>query len=345
MHRRLLIVLMLAIGALLLALSATSRPSLAQFPTFTPGGPVPGATLPPGITPSPVFTATPPLTPPPTSSAPGCTVPLNIPIGSIVTIRPGVNIRSQPSPSAPLLANFQEPRNFTVLAGPTCGGNFFWWQIRGHGVTGWVAERSISLTFITFIDPPEDASTSCPPPLDLATGEEITLLTGVRVRNAPGLEGLVLTVAPINAVALVLDDEPTCADGYNWRRIQVEVVGFIYEGWMAEGSRSVPGEIYVAGDPTPPPCWPPLDLTVGTRARIYYRQGDAPKNLRAGPGETEAILYELVRGVPVEITGGPVCVNGMNWWQVRVLASFPVSGWVAEGARGNYWLRDYDDYP
>jgi hypothetical protein len=318
------------------ALAASLRPGTtqAQLPaTFTP---IFVTATPFLFTEVPLPTPTPLITPSPTSAAPGCVAAFPIQPGDVVTVRGGVNIRTAPSVSAPWLANFPEPRNFTALEGPVCVDDYFWWRIRGHGVSGWVAERSNAMTFITFIDPVATAVV-CPRPLQLAAGEEVELVTGVRVRGEPSLAGRVLTVAPLGSMVTIVTADPTCADGYNWRRVRVTVAGWTYEGWMVEASSTLPDVAFIEITPETV-CLLPLALSPGDRGRVTYRDG-MPKNLRSAPGENGEILWTLVRAVPLEIIGGPVCLDGMNWWNVRILSTIPAEGWLAEGGpRGNYWI-------
>lgn len=328
------LILMVALGMF----SMATQPSNAQFPPgVTPGTDTGPPGVGPPLTPTITLTPTPPLTPLPTSSAPGCETSFPIALGSTVTVRGGVNIRNAPSPSAPWLANFPESRNFIMVEGPVCNSNFIWWRVTGHGISGWVAERNTVMNFITYIDE-TTAPVGCFASLSLSVGEEIELVTGVRIRNQPSLQGLVLTVAPAEAIAVVISDEPVCAEGYNWRLVQVSVVGVIYEGYMAEGSNSVADQSYIAVDAPDSVCSPPLNLQVGVFGRVDYRDG-RPKNLRSLPGLEGEILYTLVDGVPFEVIGGPVCVDDMNWWQVRIRSTIPAAGWIAEGPRPNYWIR------
>ena len=348
MWKRLAVCFIILFTSVVTVLTITrSSPVQAQFPpsvpTSTPGGPVgPPSGQPVVPTPTLVLTPTPPLTPLPTSIAPGCGAGLPISIGATVTVRSGVNIRYGPSASSPWLANYQEPRNFLVLDGPVCDGNFLWWQIRGHGISGWVAERSNALNFVTFIDATRIGG-DCPAPLSLSTGEVIELITGVRIRQNPGLESLVLTVAPFGASAVVLSDSPECEDGFNWRLVRVEVVDVIYDGWMAEGSSSIAGEFFIAQDQPDSICSPPMRLAIGDTGRVRVVDG-IPKNLRAAPGLTGEILYTLVNAVPFEVIGGPVCIDDQIWWQVRIRSNLPAAGWIAQGPRPNFWL-DRDDEP
>jgi hypothetical protein len=299
----------------------------------------------PTVTPIPTWTPipspTPLITPSPTPAAPGCRFgAFDIEIGSTVTVRPGVNIRAAPTVSSAWLANFQEPRNFVVLDGPVCANEYFWWKLEGHGVIGWVAERSNTMDFITFIVAPEGPR-GCINTLNLSVGEQIDLIADVRIRLEPGLEGLVLTVAPFDAPVTVLSAEPRCVDGYNWRLVRVTVANYTYEGWMAEGSALTPELFYVA--PTLDPfaeCNPPLNLTVGAQRRVRYFDRQ-PKVLRAAPSDDAEALYMLVDGVPFEVVGGPVCSEGMNFWQVRILSNIPATGWLAEGPRPNYWSEPF----
>ena len=304
---------------------------------------LPGASLaqPPGVfTPTPfaTFTPIPLFTPSPTPAAPGCDAgSFAIPIGSTITLRPGVNIRSAPSISAPWLASFEENKIFYLSDGPVCGDGYFWWKIRGHGVNGWVAERDNAQSFIRFFDPPPGTVCTADP-LNLVAGEEIDLLVGVRIRRTPGLDGLVLTVAPADSVATVLSNETTCVDGFNWREVRVTVVDFTYDGWMAEGSRDIPELRYVDIELEEEQCISQQSFATGERVRVGYRDRN-PKNLRVAPSLDAEIMYMLVENVPLVIVGGPVCSDGMNWWQVRVLSNIPATGWVGEGGRGNIWLR------
>ncbi len=319
-------------GALLLLIALAASPSSqAQEP--------PPTTDPFSEAPTP----TPVLSPAPTSAAPGCANPLPLRPGQTVTLRAGVNIRSAPSPSAPWLANFDDFRLFTVIDGPVCTDGYVWWLLDGSRVRGWVAERSTTMLYILGADSGTPEPT-CPTPLNLPAGEQIELVTGVRVRQQPSLTGLVLTVAPADSVATVLDSQVVCADSYNWRRVRVTVANFTYEGWMVEGSRAIPNQYFIDITLTPASeiCYPPLALEIGQLARVGYRDR-TPKNLRTAPGPDSDVLYTLVEGVPLEIIGGPECVNGMNYWRVRVLASTPVEGWLAEGARANRWIRPFVD--
>ncbi len=325
----LMLVMVILFGVLL----SQSSPTQAQvtFPTPTSVFPTPF------LTPTITLTPTPELTPGPTSNAPGCLNALELDPGAIITVRSGVNIRAAPSVSSPWLANYQEPRDFIVLEGPVCADNFLWWQIRGHGLTGWVAERNAAISFIISVDR-ATVSSSCPPPLELVIGEEIELITGVRIRSEPSLSGLVLTVAQAGQTAIALEGTTICNQGYTWRRVRVVVLDVTYDGWMVEGSSSIDGRYFSVQTPDPSlVCHRPMDLRIGDLGRIYDPDGP-PKNLRGLPGTDAPILFALVDNVPFEVIGGPVCVGQDQWWQVRIRSTTPAAGWVMQGNAPNYWL-------
>ncbi len=330
------LLLIIAVGMIVSLNENTPSVARAQFPPGATPTPTPLGFV--EVTPSPTPI---PLTPLPTSIAPGCNTTLPVQVGATVTIRPGVNIRYGPSPSSPWLANYPEPRNFLVVDGPVCDSDFIWWGIRGHGIVGWVAERSNTLNFISFIDGSTIPNGGCTAELSLSAGEEIELVTGVRIRQDAGLQGLTLTVAPFGARAIVLSDNAECVDGFNWRLVQVEVVNVIYEGYMAEGSSSVVGQYYIAQEQPDSICNPPMAFSIGQTGRIRSVDGTL-KNLRTAPGLGGDILFTLVDGVPFEVIGGPVCVDDQIWWQVRIRSNLPAAGWVAQGPDPNYFLRpDY----
>lgn len=291
-------------------------------------------TLPPSLTPPP--TATPVLTPIATSAAPGCGATLPIEIGDSITVRGGISIRALPSVSGPLMEMLQQNDYFIVTGGPICADNYTWWGIRNSRLSGWVAERNNALTFIVDY---ESANIVCPTPHELVIGDEIELAYNVRVRREARNDGLVMTVAPAGSTALVLS-APVCVDGYNWRQVEVEVIGVLYSGWMAEEERTTGQTLFIEEGPE---CYPPLGFQVGDLGRVDTH--GSPKNLRAAPNTSSEVLYTLVGGVPLEIIGGPLCSGGMNWWQVRILSTFPAEGWLAEGGRPVPYIRAWDQPP
>lgn len=264
-----------------------------------------------------------------------CITPLPLTQGDILLVTGGVIIRYGPTASSPYLAQYDTPREFVIVDGPVCNGGLTWWGISGQGITGWVSEGRGTRYWVRPLTT-GGGRTECPAALKLVTGEGITLTGNVRLRAAPGLTNYTLTVAPAGSRVTVLEG-PQCANDINWWKVRATVLDVVYDGWMAENEPT--GDLLVAvtpaGDGTI--CDFPLNMRIGDRARVMYRDS-SPKRLRNMPDLDGAVLADLVENVPLEIIGGPLCADTYNWWQVRVLTSNPVVGWMAEGGPANYWI-------
>lgn len=286
-----------------------------------------------------------------------CYTPFPLLLGDIIYIEPGVNIRAAGDGSSAIVWNtsFNQvdedgerlPPNeefnleAVIVSGPVCTNGYNWWQVDvSGGNDGWVSEgRPLDPGGYIIIVP--DFGNSCEPAFALDIGEVVTVTQNVRVRAEPNTNGLVRTVAPAGSDVLVLSGfECNPRDGIVWYQVQVTVVDFTYTGWMSQGAG---GAVWLIPQDLPSTeagtlCGPPLDFTVGDLGYVNSFE-ELPRNLRNGPGLNTDILFLLVDGVPFEIIGGPSCVNNINWWQVRVLSSNPVDGWIAEGSSGvGYWL-------
>lgn len=319
MLKRLLILLTLALLAALALVStglvtaqvATSTP----IPTFTPIGF--NATAAPTI----FYITTPVLTP-----TPGCpTASLGMVIGQQATVRAGTYVRNGPSASTPFVNYYEEAVTVTIVEGPVCDDHFFWWKVRGPGNDGWVAEGTPQQYFMRPGAIPAD--TLCPTPAELTVGQQTRLLTGVRVRAEASRGGLVLTVAPMGAIADVLEG-PSCNDGFNWWKIRVTVLDVQYTGWVADGFEGV--TLVIDAEATPDPeCAPPARLSVGGQGYVQYID-QIPKNMREAPDLDSEVAATLLDGIGFTIIGGPVCADGYNWWQIQILSRPDVIGWLAD---------------
>ncbi len=271
----------------------------------------------------------------------------------VVFIKSGVNVRATPSQSGALVWNtvynntdedgrILDPKSIavTILEGPVCDGGFYWWRVGGLEETGWVAEGRPDKGGYFFLVAGIDFQT-CPDSLYTFTvGETATLFGNARVRTTPSLEGQVKTVAPYQSDVLVLDGSQ-CADGFIWWRVRVTVANEAYEGWMAESEDGIyyltPKNLPSFADGTLCAA-PPRFLYVGARGFVADLTGRTHA-LRAIPNPNGALLATLVNNVPFMIEGGAVCNDGVNWWQVRVLGSVQIVGWIAEGSPAvGYWL-------
>lgn len=352
--------------ALIAVLGAQTEPSVAQIDdtaTFTPS-PTPTPTflsavtatftLIPGVTPQatlglpPTGTPFPSQTPqgfvpttavplPPSATPANCLTPLDFRVGDTIVLIGGISIRTEPNPDSALIIQFPDRREFIILGGPVCRDGFNYWNIQGHSLTGWAAEGRLDIYWMSLVRRAGEPLIPCLTPLELTVGEKFRITFNVRVRSEPSLAGLTQTVVPSGDTVTILDG-PVCADGYNWWKVRAVVVGVTYDGWLAESSRARI-QTYI-NPPTPNPgsiCDFPLYLDIGDRVRVIYNDG-IPKRLRAAPSVSATVLYDLIQEVPMIIVGGPVCADAYNWWQVRVLASTEVVGWLAEGGPAQYWI-------
>lgn len=286
-----------------------------------------------------------------------CYKPLPIVIGQEIFIEPGVNIRNAPTQSAALVWNtiynsYDEDGDVVepqispaaiVVEGPVCAEGYNWWRITGLENNGWVAEGRPDQGGYFLIVPGFSPGTTCSPRPDLLPGIPAELLLNTRVRELPDPASRTKTIAPAGSAVDIIGG-PECVGTTLWWLVRVTVVDFTYEGWMAEGEDDliwlVPRDRPSLEDGTL--CADPRPFFVGMRGLVSYGEGP-PKNLRIGPGEIYPILFDLVRNVPFVIEGGPVCSGNLNWWKIRVLASQPVVGWMAEGSPGvGYWMRELD---
>jgi hypothetical protein len=271
----------------------------------------------------------------------GCFAPLPFAPGDEIGIRGGVNIRSAPSASSAQLNIFELPITMFVVEGPVCADGFNWWKVRGTGTPGWVAEGRPDFYFVNLVT---DASNPdpCIAPLDIRVGENARVLYGVRVRQEPSEDALVLTVAAFQSIVPVVAG-PVCSGGLNYWQIQSTLPsGQVVTGWATEGpdwGYYLEPELRPLNVPNE--CFRPLSFVAGDRVIVRSPNAEV-RFLRAEPSEHSALISELIGGVQLEVLEGSVCVDNFNWWRVRVIGSSAVvEGWVAEGTPPNgYFLRE-----
>lgn len=94
--------------------------------------------------------------------------------------------------------------------------------------------------------------------------------------------------------------------------------------------------------PTPADCNPDLPerLVVGQQGQVIVNENrpNTPLNVRAEPGTNGARVSRLATGVIFDIVGGPVCADGISWFEVEY-GKPAESGWIAEGLQGVYFVE------
>ena len=61
-----------------------------------------------------------------------------------------------------------------------------------------------------------------------------------------------------------------------------------------------------------------------------------PNNVRS-EAATGSVIGQLQPGEDFQVLAGPVCVDGMYWWQIDNYHG--LVGWTAEGNSTEYWLE------
>lgn len=79
----------------------------------------------------------------------------------------------------------------------------------------------------------------------------------------------------------------------------------------------------------------PTRLDVGDFAYISLNSPQV-NNLRSDAGKSNVSIDKIYPGEVIEIVGGPICIEGVNWWQVEG-KDRNFEGWTSEG-EGEYWL-------
>lgn len=307
----LLIALLAGLTSLVSAQTATPTP----IPTITPLGFV--------VTVAPTTFYVTTLTPTPT---PGCPVPLPMVKGQTAYVSGGLYVRNEPSESSPWVNYYQKQVTVIITDGPVCSNQRYnWWKVSGPGNDGWVAEGTPAQYFMR--PGPAPAGVFCNASVDLTIGEPTRLRLGLKVHQDPSVDGLVLTVAPADAIADVLDG-PRCLNGYNWWKIRVTVLNVSYSGWVADGAEGI--TLLENPNATATPfCGPAKLLRVGLTGYVQYID-HIPKNTRVAPSINSEITATLLDGIGFTIIDGPVCADGYNWWRIQILSRPDVTGWFSD---------------
>jgi hypothetical protein len=174
--------------------------------------------------------------------------------------------------------------------------------------------------------PPNPATCSGPAPFIAGAAIMVTDGPPNRLREAPNTDSRVLGQLPAGTQMSVMQS-PVCSEGYWWMFVQ----GTEWQGWTAAG----PNNAWLAPVPnvTPNPCPLPPRLSLGDTVIV---SPGVPNRLREAPNTSSPVLGQLPAGTVMQISGGPVCSEGINWYEVTGTEWI---GWTAEGDNGVYWLN------
>lgn len=125
-------------------------------------------------------------------------------------------------------------------------------------------------------------------------------------------------------------------DGTGLRSLPIELENVLFDVRPSTSDYTPPLQ------PTPPASWPMcpggLDtrLDIGRRARVS-NDPPTPNNVRDSPNKNGRLVGQIQPGEEVEILDGPICDQGLTWWQVRSSKS-GLQGYTLEGDQKTYWL-------
>lgn|GEM_PF-1042036 len=87
------------------------------------------------------------------------------------------------------------------------------------------------------------------------------------------------------------------------------------------------------------PNAPSTNFAVGLQGEVRKAQAGTPNSVRVRDSASTSgkVLTNLPESTPFTVIGGPQCVSGFVWWQIKTNAG-DISGWVAEGDSNSYFI-------
>jgi uncharacterized protein YraI len=203
-----------------------------------------------------------------------------------------------------------------------------WYYVSYNGLVGWTPEGNGGVYWTEPL-----VTNSCALTNRLLVGDQGRVSPGLPnvLRSQPwrGAGSQVIGIIPAGDVFHVTSG-PQCNNGILW--LQVNYNGLV--GWTGEGEAGNYWlEPAIGGNPGT--CGVLPNLTVGASAYVpsgfsvgLYPQASAANN---------AMLW-MPGGSWVRVLSSPLCVSGVNWWQVRFNN---YEGWVQETQGNQYVLQPY----
>jgi len=201
------------------------QPVVATSTPLSPAAIQPPATAAPTQPPAPTATSLP-------SPTPTITIenPLNVGDQARIVADTGLNIREQPSTSAPVVVLLAQGKRVLVMEGPAASDGFIWWKVDDNqGNIGWIAGGDGREEWISpQVGEPRPVNRS---PI-VGDRVVVTLAGELSVRALPGVSSPLVARARTNQQFNVVAG-PQSADNYFWYQIRSDD-GRV-EGWAADG--------------------------------------------------------------------------------------------------------------
>ncbi len=260
-------------------------------------------------------------------------LPPRLQIGGQGQVTPGLpnTLRSQPYVGYDSVILGQVPAGgvFTVLGGPNCYNGMNWWQVNYNGQIGWTPEGS---NYGIYWLQPVSNGGCMTVPTRLIAGQSASVLPSLPnvIRSQPylGYDSVAVGQIPVGGIMQVIAG-PNCSDSMSWWLVSYGGI----TGWTAEGQNSTywlaPYGVIVTPIPT---CTSMQALLVGYTGMVTP---GIPNNLRASASQNARVLASMAAGETFTVLSGPLCSEGLVWWQVNYRGAL---GWTVEGRSGNLWL-------
>lgn len=201
---------------------------------------------------------------------------------------------------------------------------------------------TLTLALLLLIPPtitptPTVSAQDCVPPLSLTIGEFATMLGGVYVRANPDRNAAIVSYAPERLAVRVIGG-PVCADGQNWWQVERIFEEPLFKGWVAEGRPDRQFLFKNTLDDRSNLCPAPLPAPIGQGVLLVN-----DVRVREVPGRSGRVLTVAQSNTTALVQAGPVCSDGLNWWQVQVdVLNVTYNGWIVEGTPGGPDTEVYD---
>ncbi|MEJ7762888.1 MAG: SH3 domain-containing protein [Thermomicrobiales bacterium] len=229
---------------------------------------------------------------------------------SVAVTSDALNLRSQPSSTATVLARLPRATVLTVTGASRVATGYTWYPVTSTQFgSGWAAGEFMALTS----ESPAPTPTPTPPAGTYPIGTALVTTSEVNLRSGPTLGRSVIAILPANT-RVEVTSVAQLADGYRWYGVFAAGYG---GGWCVADFLAVPGGTTPRPTPTPPTTPPPTPppsgtLPVGSTAKVI----GGSLNLRSGASITARVLSVVPDGTVFTVTGAPTDADGYRWYPV-----------------------------
>ena len=237
----------------------------------------------------------------------------------------GLNLRTQPTTSAPSISILRTGTEVTVLATPPqVNDEHEWFQVKAiagmREVEGWVASRYVVAIGGAAVEAVDFSGTK-PVSLTYRVEAEDTL----NMRASPALSGDLITQLPNGSTVELLADVLAKSDGYHWVRVRVSNDAGVMEGWV---TRKFVTPVQSVDEGDVERSSPGAAVTLD---HVTHRVTATSLYLRQEPTTRAAMLAELPNGAPVrQVADVQRDSDSFTWINVEaVVGQGIVEGWVA----------------